>query len=143
MANGGKRPGAGRKKGCKNRATIARETKQAAVIAQMVDSDRPLAIMDLQRAMEFAEGAVAAYRPTLKSELARGMPKNEKGDIEEFGKWFDRWLKCITILAEYQSPKMRAMDAPTRPPDAGPRRFTLNIFDHDGKRVGGSDEAAT
>lgn len=129
--NGGYRPGGGRPKGSKGRATILRETKRAEVIAAMVDSGKPLAVTVLQKAMEFAEGAVANYRPTTKKEIEAGNQKNPEGNHEEFGKWFDRWYKCISTMAEYQTPKMRAMDAPTPPPDPGTntKRFTLTVFE--------------
>ena len=38
--NGGRRAGAGRKKGGKNHATILRETKQTEVIAGMINSGK-------------------------------------------------------------------------------------------------------
>jgi hypothetical protein len=128
---GGKREGAGRKAGKKNRLTVLRQTKQAEAIAQIVDSGKPLAVTVLQKAMEFAEGAVAAYRPTMNSDIAAGKTKNPDGSPEEFGKWFDRWFKCIETMARYQTPTMRAIDAPTPPPDAGTnkKRFTLRVFD--------------
>ena len=137
--HGGARPGGGRPKGAKNKATILRETKRAEVIAQLVDSGKPLAVTVLQKAMEFAEGAVAAYRPVMANELSAGKAANPDGNHEEFGRWFDRWLKCIETLAAYQTPKMKAMDAPTPPPDAGSneKRFTLTIFDHNGKGYSG------
>lgn len=126
----GKKTG-GRAKGIPNKATILRQTKQAEVIAQMVDSGKPLAVTVLQKAMEFAEGAVAAYRPTMSGELAAGKPKNADGSNEEFGKWFDRWFKCIETMAKYQTPQIKAVDAPTPAPTPGQskRRFTLTVFD--------------
>lgn len=143
--NGGRRPGSGRKPGGKNKATIIRETKQAEVIAAMVDSGKPMAITVLQKAMEFAEGAVSAFRPTLDAELKAGAPKNPDGSKKEFGEWFDRWLKCITTMAEYQTAKIKPMEKPTAPPQPGEnrRRFTLRVFDG-GRQVKGPppDEGA-
>lgn len=129
--HGGKRPGGGRPKGLKNRATVARETKRAEVIAQTIDSGKPLAVTVLQKAMEFSEGAVAIYRPTMAAEIAAGKKVNPDASHEEFGKWFDRWLKCIEALARYQTPQMKAIEAPTPPPAAGTnkKRFTLRVFD--------------
>lgn len=144
--NGGKRPGSGRKRGGKNKATILRETKQAEVIAAMVDSGKPLAITVLQKAMEFAEGAVAAFKPTLAAELAAGRAPNPDGNVEEFGRWFDRWLKTASELASYQTAKIKAMDAPSPPPPPGQSRkkFTLRVFEG-GKQIAGpvaKDEGA-
>lgn len=137
--NGGKRSGAGRRAGGKNKATILRETKRAEVIAALVDSGKPLAVTVLQKAMEFAEGAVAAYRPTMKAEeaalAAQGKKPNEDGDHAQFGQWFDRWVRCIEVLSSYQTPKMKAMDAPTAAPDInnpeGPKilDFELRVFE--------------
>lgn len=130
-ANGGKRAGAGRKKGVPNKATVLRQQKQAAVIAEAIDSGKPMAITVLQKAMEFAEGAVATFRPTMQGELATGKPKNPDGDLEEFGKWFDRWYKCIAELAAYQTAKIKATEAPTPAPAPGSnkKRFTLRVFE--------------
>lgn len=141
-ANGGKRTGAGRKAGGRNKATVLRETKRAEVIAKMVDSNKPLAVTVLQKAMEFAEGAVANYRPTTARELASGMEQNAEGSHDEFGKWFDRWFKCIETMAKYQTPQMKAIDAPTAAPTPGSNRreFTLTVFEG-GKQVKDEDAA--
>ncbi len=132
----------GRKKGVPNKSTILRQQKQAEVIAAVVDSGKPMALTVLQKAMEFAEGAVATFRPRTKGELLAGMPPNPDGDIEEFGKWFDRWLKCVTELAAYQSAKIKAMEAPTPPPAAGSnrKRFTLRVFEGGRPNAPGKDE---
>lgn len=126
----GKKTG-GRARGIPNKATILRQTKRAEVIAQMVDSGKPLAVTVLQKAMEFAEGAVAAYRPTMAAEITAGKPQNADGSHDEFGKWFDRWFRCIETLTKYQTSPMKAIEAPTPPPDPGTnkKRFTLRVFD--------------
>lgn len=122
----------GRIKGVsRNKATILKETKSAEVIAAMVDSGKPLAVTVAQKAMEFAEGAVAAYRPTMAAELAAGKAKNPDGSHEEFGRWFDRWFRTIEMMAKYQTPQMKAVEAPMAPPAPGTnkKRFTLRVFD--------------
>lgn len=148
--NGGKRPGSGRKAGGKNKATVLRETKAAEVIARTIDSGKPLAVEVLQKMMEFAEGAVAAFKPTLASEVetlkALGQGPNADGNVEEFGRWFDRWLRVAEQLAKYQSPQIKAMDKPTAPPKPGEnrRQFTLRVFEG-GRQVSGpivKDESA-
>lgn len=143
--NGGKRPGAGRKSGIPNKATVLRQTKRQEVVAAMVDSGKPLGITVLQKAMEFAEGAVAAYRPTMTAELAAGAVANKDGDHDKFGAWFDRWLKCIETITKYQTPQLKAIEAPTKAPEPGTggKRFTLRIFEG-GRQISGpkSEDAA-
>lgn len=121
----------GRARGVPNKATVLAQTKRAEVIADMVDSGKPLAVTVLQKAMEFAEGAVAAYRPTMTAELTAGKVKNADGSHEEFGRWFDRWFRCIETMAKYQTPQMKAIEAPTPAPTPGTskKRFTLRVFD--------------
>lgn len=135
--NGGKRPGAGRKAGGSNKATILRQVKRQKVIAAMIDSGKPLGLTVLQKAMEFAEGAVANYRPTMAKELAGGAVANADGNHEEFGKWFDRWFKCIETITKYQTPQMKAIEAPTAAPDAQGQQlieYKPEVF-VDGRRV--------
>lgn len=129
--HGGARPNGGRIKGGKNRSTVLRETKAAEVIAATIDSGKPMAVTVAQKAMEFAEGAVATFRPTMKAEIASGKTANPDGNPEEFGKWFDRWFRCIEMLAKYQSPMVKAMETPTPAPAPGTnkKRFTLRVFD--------------
>lgn len=120
-----------------SKATVLKQTKRAEVIAAVIDSGKPLAVTVLQKAMEFAEGAVAAYRPTMAKELAAGAAKNGDGSHEEFGRWFDRWFKCIETMAKYQTPQMKAVDAPTAAPDAQGQlliEYEPEVF-ADGKRV--------
>lgn len=141
MAKG--RKTGGRIKGkSRNKATILRETKAAEVIAATIDSGKPLAITVLQKAMEFAEGAVATYRPTMAKEIEAGAAKNPDGSAEEFGKWFDRWFKCIETMAKYQSPQIKAMEAPAPPPQPGSnrRKFVLRVFEG-GKPVKSANDA--
>lgn len=140
--HGGARPGGGRPKNKKNRATILRETKALEVIAQTIDSGKPLAVTVLQRAMEFSEAAVHKFRPNLKVDKALGLKKNPDGNVDEFGRWFDRWMKVTTELAKYQSPQIKAMDAPTPPPPPGAnrKRFTLRVFEG-GRQIKGPPES--
>lgn len=121
----------GRRRGIPNKRTVIQQTKRAEVIAQIVDSGKPMAITVAQKAMEFAEGAVSAFRPTMAAELASGKAKNPDGSPEEFGRWFDRWFKCIEMMAKYQTPQLKAIEAPTAPPIPGTttKRFTLRVFD--------------
>ena len=70
MANGGARPGAGRKAGGKNKATIQRELQAAHQVAAVHGVGRELAsavlerlMGDLERYKELAEGAASLLVP--------------------------------------------------------------------------------
>jgi hypothetical protein len=138
---GGTRPGAGRPKGAKNKATIERELNVAAVIDRARKEGRELAVDVLERAMKTAEGATAMTKPVTEREkfeaAAKGiaLQDNRDGSWELFGQWFDRWTYCADKLSKFQSPVIKAVEAPAPPPDpkqieAGSRRkFGLRVFE--------------
>jgi hypothetical protein len=102
--HGGPRPGGGRPKGLKNRATIEREINAAQVIDRARKEGRDLAVTVLERLMNVAEKIAVETRP----QAAGGAP-NKNGDWDRFGEWFDRTAYCAEKLANYQSPKLRAV----------------------------------
>ena len=148
MANPNPKPPApgrspGRPVGVKNKSTIAREELAKAQIAEAqaaarISSKTPggskFAIHEMQKALSIAESFAGACQPKLE-QGPDGKPKLIGGDPKAFGEWFDRYFKVLTVLAEYQAPKMRAVDAPTPPPDPGEeqrkaqKRFGLRIFE--------------
>lgn len=84
--------------------------------------------------MRLAEGAASVNKPTAAADIANGAPQNPDGDWARFGEWFDRTVYCAKELAKFQSPQIKAVDAPTPPPEnksdgKPPKRFTLTIFE--------------
>jgi hypothetical protein len=79
------------------------------VIKAHTEGGKELAKDVLRKAMIFAEGAVANYRPTMKKERDAGVKVNPDGDPVFFGAWFDRWLQAASMLARYESPTFRAI----------------------------------
>jgi hypothetical protein len=113
-----------RPRGSLNRSTLAREAKAkadiAAALAKAKTAGRadPKAAMDeMYKAIAIAEGFAAKLRPRDIQQDQHGIITIMGGDINLFGAWFDRWHKCIELLAKYQLPPIKAMDAPTPPPD--------------------------
>jgi hypothetical protein len=127
----------GRKKGGLNKKTIARIKQKGDAMAELIDARKPLAVTTLQKAMEFAEGAVSVYRPTMQrdiqqaQELGQAPQINPDGDHDKFGAWFDRWFKCITEMASYQSAKVTRREVPSEVPETtGPiLEFEVNVFE--------------
>ena len=123
----------GRPKGSKGKATMERELNAAQVIDRARKEGRDLAVTVLERLMNIADDVTGLNRPT-----QAGDKENPDGDWDRFGAWFDRAAFCARALAKYQSPQIKAMDAPSAPPDAldlerdGAIVFRLRIFE-DGK----------
>lgn len=129
----GRKKTGGRLKGSKNKTTLEREA--AAAVDAARGQQRELAKDVLERLMKVAEGATSLNKPTTQAELARGVAANPDGDWERFGAWFDRTAYCAKELAKYQSPQIKAVDAPAPPPDPGQlerdgrRVFHLRVFE--------------
>lgn len=125
----------GKIKGSKNKTTIERELKAAGVIDAARKEGRELATSVLERLMKIAEGATGVNRPVTDKEIAEGKARNPDGDWGRFGEWFDRTAYCAKELAKYQSPQIRAVDAPAPPPDPqdvdrqSRKRFGLRVFE--------------
>lgn len=123
--NGGARPGGGRPKGSKNKATILREMGVAQLIDQARQEGRELPSTALERFMKLAEATFVANKPT----------EDGKGDMALFGEWFDRAVYCAKELARYREPPIKAIDAPAPPPDpkdleqSSRRKFGLRVFE--------------
>jgi len=125
MPKGGARPGAGRRKGARNKATVEREIRAVQALAgRIADTPKELAIDVLDRMMKVAENGASLHKP-----LDPGLPLDEAQRIENelaaqqgrrprvvsagnwglFGEWFDRAVQCAKELAKYQSPTFRAI----------------------------------
>ena len=132
MPKGGRRKGAGRKPGVKNKATIEREIVAALQIDAARRGDKKLAVSELEKAIEIAETATGLHQPRHGID-AKGKRTVQGGDWRLFGEWFDRWVFCLKELAKYQSPHIKPIDAPMHPPDPADLEFELRIFD--GERI--------
>ncbi len=143
----------GKKKGSKNKATIARELQAAQQIwdAQGKSGREPaLATLerllgDLDRFKAIAEGAASLHKPPTQQELEKAATAGlalAKGDWDLFGEWFDRAVgttrdaaKVAKDLAKFQAPEIKAVDAPAPPPDPrdvdqrSRKRFGLRVFE--------------
>lgn len=130
----------GRQKGTRNKATIAREELAKAELAASIraakasGSDSKYAIHEMQKALKIAEDFAGKVQPNVNRTKA-GIVRIVGGDAKLFGEWFDRWHTCLKELAKYQTPQMKAVEAPTPPPDPGElerksrKRFGLRVFD--------------
>lgn len=116
----------------RNKATIEREINAAQVIDRARNSGRDLAVTVLEQMMNLARETMHKNRPAA-AVVAKG--KKQPQNWEGFGQWFDRTVYCSKELAKYQSPQIRAMEAPTPPPDsgevdrAGTKTFKLRVFE--------------
>lgn len=139
---GGARPGAGRRQGTKNKATIQRELEAAARVAAAAGGKtRESALAVMERLLSVAEGATAAFRPTLKKEIQAAaaigtvIEANPDGDPNHFRAFLDLTFSISKELAKYQAPQIKAVDAPAPPPDPkdleqkSRRRFGLRVFE--------------
>jgi len=144
MPKGGTRPGAGRKAGGKNRATIEREILAAQQIDAARRGRRRLAVDEIEKALQIAEKFVSANEPELIKDTKGRVVQLKGGHIKLYGQWFDRWTCLLKELAKYQSPQIKAIEAPTPPPDLADSerkiRFRLRIFE--GGRVVSPMDAA-
>ena len=144
MAGKGSKPGerrGGRRKGVKNKATIAREEAAKAHIAESLAKAKSagkanprLAIEEMYKAISIAEGLAGLMQPNI-AKAGDGTLTVKGGDIKLFGEWFDRYFNCAKELAKYQVPQVKAVEAPTPPPDPqdlerrSRKRFGLRIFE--------------
>jgi len=93
MPKGGRRKGAGRKPGVKNKATIEREIVAALQIDAARRGDKKLAVSELEKAIEIAETATGLDQPRHGID-AKGKRTVQGGDWRLFGEWFDRWVSA-------------------------------------------------
>jgi hypothetical protein len=160
---GGKRPGAGRPKGSKNKRSVPQERaiiqRNVALAMQRMNGERRLeeatteaqargAIAEIERAkakqVPLAKDAMATFLGIFMSRAgfynSKGIDpttkkdRNPNADEARFEKYARLAVETAKSLAPYQSPTFRAiMMAPPPPDNAGPRRFTLTIHDGRGK----------
>src|SRR6516162_3322496 len=113
MPKGGVRTGAGRKAGGKNRATIEREILAAQQIDAARRGQRRLAVDEMEKALRIAEEFANANQPEPIKDADGRVVRLKGGDVKLFGEWFDRWTFLLKEVAKYQSPQIKAIEAPT------------------------------
>jgi len=92
---GGARPGAGRRAGGKNRATIERELLAKQAIADAKASRKPL-----------AKEVLADYMHGFTADAARC---KKRGDLKRFREWAALAVECARALAPFESPRFSAV----------------------------------
>ncbi|WP_338827163.1 hypothetical protein [Bradyrhizobium sp. 27S5] len=132
----GARPGerrGGRAKGTLNKATVERALVAERVVNDAAMNGRKLAKEVLQEFVELFTGLAAAHQPsgTSAGELSLWRTDGREPYFEKYAK-----LAVVTAkdLAQYQSPRLAAVQVVAPAPNAGPvrRRFSISIFDHSG-----------
>lgn len=109
---GGYRPGAGRKKGSPNKATIERLEKERVreqVLKELDDARRADSEVAKRRAKETMEECLHMVRD-ITFYYQPVMAKNGKvKNVEKFKEWLDLLMKIAAMLAPYQSPTFKAV----------------------------------
>jgi hypothetical protein len=78
--------------------------------------------------------AVTMAKAVMEKLKPKSLGGGSAGDnnIDAFGQWFDRSLACVALLARYQLPLIRPVDAPTPPPEVKAEErivFGLRVFE--------------
>jgi hypothetical protein len=129
MPRGGAQPGerrGGRKKGTPNRRTV-----EARLLAGRLETS-PLGVPEGATAM-LGKEVLAKYMIVFDQLAAK-----HADEPVLFQRYASAAVECAKLLAPYQSPTYRCIALPPPPPQQGPQRFTLKIFD----RHNGADELA-
>jgi hypothetical protein len=126
MKNGGKRPGAGRPKGSRNKGPKRAQYGVLAIAKEVLPAmgreapGKKLGKEVLEEFMLVARGMAAKYQPA-----PPGQPRNPHQNETKFLTYAEMAIKCASDLAEYQSPKFRAIavrvdDIPPTAPNPPP-----------------------
>jgi len=113
---GGARPGAGRPRGVRNKATIEKALIAEQVVARAEMTGRKLAKEVLDEFMHLFAGMAASTQP-----LPPGMPvpSGRAPDEAKFEKYARLAIQCAKDLAAYQSPTFRAIAVTSDVADKG------------------------
>ncbi|UGY17895.1 hypothetical protein [Bradyrhizobium septentrionale] len=133
----GARPGerrGGRGKGSLNKATIERALVAERIVNEATLNGRRLAKEVLQDFVELFTGLAAAHQPTGTSPGELTLWKAD-GREPYFEKYARLAVATAKDLAQYQSPKLAAVQVVAPAPNADPvrKRFSVSIFDHSGR----------
>jgi hypothetical protein len=106
-AKGGKRPGAGRRDGSKNKETIAKEA--AAEMQRAAAAGRKLGVDILHDFATLFTGMAGYYQPSPNG-------SNQHANEAKFEKWARLAIECATSKAPFETPKLRAVMVSATPP---------------------------
>jgi hypothetical protein len=140
----------GRKKGKLNKATLERAALAERIMAEQ--KGKPGRKLGKELLEDFAvmfAGLAASFQPAPIRAASAGQPQPPltSEDMEAWAKSYKEPLfekyaklaaKCANDFADFQSPRLSRVQTPMPAPDAhGPTRtrFTLSIFDHQGRPV--------
>jgi hypothetical protein len=126
MSRGGKRVGAGRRRGT-SRQTIARNAIKAVAntLHLKPGKSRP-ALEVLQDLLDEALAIAAYFKPG---------PENKHADRAAHERFHVIARDTAKELAKYQAPQLRAITVTPPPPLEERRRFTLRVFTHEHQPV--------
>jgi hypothetical protein len=129
-AKPGERRG-GRAKGQQNKATIEQALIAEQVLKRASMEGKKLGKEVLEEFMGIFAELAYHFKPAINNE-----PINEKSDENQFCKYAQLAVEAAAKLTPYQSPTFRAVvvaPAPEKPKDGIVKRFTVEIFDHNGR----------
>jgi hypothetical protein len=132
----GSKPGerrGGRPKGARNKATLERAAVAERVMNETQMAGRKLGKEVLEEFMIVFSGIAAAHQPRSATDIVAWSNSPQEAMFEKYAKLA---VKTAHDLADFQSPKFAAIHiASPAPAPKGPtrRKFTINIFDHQGR----------
>jgi hypothetical protein len=130
--NGGRRPGAGRKRGSKSQATIERALLAERIKAEAEMRGERLAKEVLNDLMKLFVALTEVCQPDLQAPGFDISTWIDSAEAVHFEKWALLARDTARDLAKYQSPTFRAVVIAPPPPTQGQvtKTFTLRVFDN-------------
>ena len=126
MPRGGAQPGAGRKRGGKNKATIEREQRALEALKERAKNHtRTLAKDDLAELLTVVKASTQAFQLQAfnKGDGAPGKPGFDPAAWATFKEWAEFYANVCRWTAEYESPRYKAIAvAMTVIPQENPRQ---------------------
>jgi len=120
MPRGGARPGAGKKKGSFDRATLERELaaaqQQLVELTKKRETGRKMAVDVLDDIMHLSMGLAAKHQPLEANEIAG--PGRDPND-EKFHRYLELTVDTASKLANFQSPKFKSVTLSVETPPGG------------------------
>jgi hypothetical protein len=134
---GGARPGAGRKPGVPTKATVEREILAQRILAEQAGRrpDKKLGKEVLDDFMHLFAGLAAYHQPVPKNMTAPADREPDEGKFKEYAGFA---IKCASELANYQSPKFKAVAISI---EAGPGAIAPSNGEAPGMRVISAQES--